>query len=159
MTVAAKTESNVQQAVPFFWVHDIDASVRFYVEGLGFRMTNRWLDEQKLRWCWLELGDAAVMLQEFWQEGHHRNLPEGKIGLGVSIYFICKDAVSLWREFVSRGLPAKRPFVGNGMWVTHVSDPDGYDLYFESPTDVPEETSLSDDPHEAPGHAPGEGTE
>jgi hypothetical protein len=30
------------------------------------------------------------------------------------------------------------------MWVTSVSDPDGYELYFESPTDVPEETVLSD---------------
>jgi hypothetical protein len=30
------------------------------------------------------------------------------------------------------------------MWVTQVTDPDGYNL-FESPTDVPEETVLSDD--------------
>ena len=32
------------------------------------------------------------------------------------------------------------PFVGNGLWVTSVTDPDGYHLYFESPTEVPEET-------------------
>lgn len=41
--------------------------------------------------------------------------------------------------------PVRRaPFVGNGMWVTQVSDPDGYALTFESPTHDPEETILSD---------------
>jgi len=30
------------------------------------------------------------------------------------------------------------------MWVTHLDDPDGYRVEFESPTDVPEETKLSD---------------
>jgi catechol 2,3-dioxygenase-like lactoylglutathione lyase family enzyme len=144
MTGTIVVEANVQQAVPFFWVHDIQASLRFYVDGLGFRMTREWVEGGRPRWCWLELGEAAVMLQEFWQEGHHRNLPEGKLGIGVSINFICKDALSLWHEFTARGLPAKRPFVGNGMWVTQVSDPDGYDLYFESPTDVPEETVFAD---------------
>lgn len=30
------------------------------------------------------------------------------------------------------------------MWVTGVKDPDGYNLYFESMTDVPEETKYSE---------------
>jgi catechol 2,3-dioxygenase-like lactoylglutathione lyase family enzyme len=144
MSMATKTDFNVQQAVPFLWVHDLERSVRFYLDGLGFRMTKQWLDEGKLRWCWLELGDAAIMLQEFWKEGPHRNLPDGKVGIGVSINFICKDAVALWRDFIARGLSAQRPFVGNGMWVTQVSDPDGYDLSFESLTDVPEETVFTE---------------
>jgi lactoylglutathione lyase len=138
------TTTNVRRAVPFFWVRDVEASVRFYVDGLGFTVTKEWRDEGKLRWCSLDLGDAAVMLQEFWTEGHHRNLPDTKTGVGVSICFFCEDAVALWREFTSRGIPAERPFVGNGMWVTQVSDPDGYHLLFESETDVPEETILSE---------------
>ena len=56
MTVARSTGSNVQQAVPFFWVHDMERSVRFYVDGLGFQMTKEWNEEGKLRWCWLEIG-------------------------------------------------------------------------------------------------------
>jgi len=31
------------------------------------------------------------------------------------------------------------------MWVTSTVDPDGYKLDFESPTDAPEETELSDE--------------
>jgi catechol 2,3-dioxygenase-like lactoylglutathione lyase family enzyme len=145
MTHASKVDVNVQQAVPFLWVKDIVESSRFYVDGLGFEMTKEWIREDRLRWCWLERGGAAVMLQEFWREGQHRNVPRETVGVGVSIYFICNDALALYREFTARGLAAKRPFVGNGMWVSQVSDPDGYELYFESPTDVPEETEFSDE--------------
>ena len=34
--------------------------------------------------------------------------------------------------------------LGNGMWVTHLADPDGYHLYFESLTDAAEETVFSE---------------
>ena len=145
MTLATTTEANVQQAVPLFGVFDMQRSLRFYVDGLGFKMTHQWVPDGRLRWCWLELGKAAVMLQEFWLDGHHGTPPEGKLGTGVSMNFICRDAIALWREFTSRGLDARRPFVGNGMWVTGLTDPDGYELYFESKTDVPEETVLADE--------------
>ena len=133
-------DRNVRSVVPFLWVRDIAASLRFYVDGLGAALTKQWIDEGKLRWCWLEVGDAAVMVQEVWAEGPHRNVPDGPVGLGVSICFICDDALAIYRDLTSRGLPAERPFVGNGMWVTHVADPDGYHLYFESHTDAAEET-------------------
>ena len=45
------TEPNVKQAVPFFMITNMEASLRFYVEGLGFTMTNKWIDEGRLRWC------------------------------------------------------------------------------------------------------------
>jgi lactoylglutathione lyase len=136
-------EPNVEQAVPFFGVSDIEASVRYYVDGLGFEMTRKWIDEGQLRWCWLERGGAALMLQEFRKQGHDAWVPEGKLGEGVSIYFICKDALTIYREVTLRGIQASRPFVGNGMWVTSLSDPDGYRIAFESYTDVPEGTRFS----------------
>jgi hypothetical protein len=30
------------------------------------------------------------------------------------------------------------------MWVTRVTDPDGYEMFFESPTDAPEEKELEE---------------
>jgi lactoylglutathione lyase len=143
MSAEARTESNVKQAVPFFGVSNIEESVRYYVKGLGFEMTKKWIDEGKLRWCWLELGGAALMLQEFRREGHDSWQPEGKLGEGVSICFTCEDALTIYREFTERGVQASRPMVGNGMWVTSLSDPDGYKLHFESYTDVPEDTIFS----------------
>lgn len=136
-------DANVKQAVPFFNVTDIENSVRFYVDGLGFRKTKEWTPEGKLRWCWLEIDLAAIMLQEYVKEGHGGRRPEGKLGQGVVISFQCEDAIKLYHEFKSRGIEASRPFVGNNMWVTSVTDPDGYRLEFESPTDAPEESVYS----------------
>ena len=132
-------ESNVQQAVPFFMIADMAASLRFYVEGLGFTMTNKWIDDGKLRWCWLQLGGAALMLQEY----RPGSTPQGKRGEGVSICFHCKDALAIYRDALAHSLEPREPFVGNAMWVTILTDPDGYKLDFESPTNVPEETTYS----------------
>lgn len=144
MELETKTEPNVQQAVPFFAVADMQASVRYYVDGLDFEMTKQWIDEGKLRWCWLELGGAALMLQEYRKEGHDAWVPEGKVGVGVSICFICADALAIYRTVTARGIQASRPFVSNGMWNTGLSDPDGYRIEFESYTDVPEGKVLAE---------------
>ena len=80
------------------------------------------------------------MLQDFGE----CKAPDGALGLGFSISFQCKDPLAIYREVTSRGIQAKRPFVGNAMWVTMLSDPDGYKVEFQSPTDVPEETEYSE---------------
>jgi len=140
MTAPTPTVTNVKQAVPFFMVTDIDASLRFYVDGLGAVMKHRWIPQGRIEWCWLQLGEAALMLQEYRKREGHAGRPEGPLGQGVSICFMCADAIAIYHEVILRGLSAKRPFVGNGLWVTSLTDPDGYRLDFESPTDVPEET-------------------
>lgn len=144
MQAPATTGPNVQQVIPFFRVSDMDRSLRFYLDGLGFALKNKWVVDEKLRWCWLELGGAALMLQTFANDGHHLKPPSGKLGEGVSLEFQCLDAVALYREFISRGLAPSEPEVGNSMWVTCLSDPDGYRLGFESLTETPEDTKLSE---------------
>jgi catechol 2,3-dioxygenase-like lactoylglutathione lyase family enzyme len=133
----------LRQAVPFFLVRDMDASLRFYVDGLGFEKTIQWEPEGVLRWCWLQRDETAIMLQVFWGDGAP-SPPAERTGFGVTICVICDDAVAYWREITGRGIEAKRPFVGNGMWVTEVTDPDGYVLCFESVTDAEEETELAE---------------
>jgi lactoylglutathione lyase len=150
MTTAPITSINVKQAVPFFGVTNMEASLRFYVEGLGFQMKHWWIPDRdgehgppdgRIRWCWLQRGDAGIMLQEFWTGQR----PAETLGTGVHVCFICDDALALYRELKSRGLQTrKRPFVGNGLWVVPVTDPDGYLIEFESPTDAPEESELEE---------------
>ncbi len=134
----------VTAVVPFLNVVDMERSVRYYVDGLGFAMTRKWIDDGKLRWCWLENGGAALMLQEFWRDGHHTGRPDGKLGQGVSLNFQCQDALSIYRGVTERRIEASEPFVGNGLWTFHLLDPDGYRIEFASPTDTPEETKLSE---------------
>lgn len=131
---------NVKQAVPFFKVSDMSASIRFYVDGLGCEIAQKWEQRGQLRWCWLTLGEAALMLQQFPTAGHDSWSPSGKVGEGVTTVFICEDALQLYEQFKARGLKASRPFVSNGMWLTSLTDPDGFRLDFESDTDVPEGT-------------------
>jgi lactoylglutathione lyase len=140
-----KDDSNVKQAVPFFAVSSMENSLHFYVDGLGFEMTHKWMDEGNVRWCWLRRGGAGLMLQDFRRDGGTSWSPDGKLGLGVSIIFICDDALAIYRDATRRGLDASRPFVSNRMWLTSLRDPDGYSVEFESYTDVPEDTLFEDD--------------
>ncbi len=152
MPVETTTSPNVKQAVPIFGVTNMEASLRFYKDGLGFKMKRWWIPDQadgqehyepdgRIRWCWLELGEAAIMLQEFVPERQ----PKEALGTGVNISFQCEDALALYREFKSRGIQTlQRPFVGNRLWVVPVTDPDGYRIEFSSPTDAPEDTVLEE---------------
>jgi len=138
----------VRMAVPFFRVKNMDASLRFYVDGLGFVVTRQWVPDGRIRWCWLERGGAALMLQEFWKKGEHGDSPgppEGPLGQGMSICFICDDAIAVYNAALAKGLAPSSPFVGNAMWVISIADPDGFRLEFESPTDVPEGTRYQDE--------------
>ena len=133
---------NIEQAVPFLWVTDIQASVSFYTQGLGAQITKAWTPGGKLRWCWLKLGCSALMLQEY----SPGELPAETRGLGVSLCFQCQDAIALYKQCLAASLRPQRPFVGNAMWVTILKDPDGYTLDFESPADAPEESVYSEGP-------------
>jgi uncharacterized glyoxalase superfamily protein PhnB len=152
MPIETMTSANVKQAVPLFGVTNMESSLRFYVEGLGFKMKRWWIPDQpddqddykpdgRIRWCWLELGEAAIMLQEFLPERQ----PKEQLGMGINVCFQCEDALALYREFKSRGIQTpKRPSVGNRLWVVPVTDPDGYRMEFSSPTDTPEDTELKE---------------
>lgn len=136
----SKSEPNLKQAVPFFMVTDIDRSLAFYTKGLGFEMKIDWRPAGKIEWCWLEREGVAIMLQEY-RKGFK---PNEKLGQGISVCFMCNDALVLYKEILQTGLSPQEPFVGNNLWVLNLKDPDGYNISFESPTDVPEETKHSE---------------
>jgi lactoylglutathione lyase len=140
---------NIKQAVPFFRVASMEISLSYYIDGLGFELVNQWTPRGKIEWCYLQRGGAAIMLQEFSKTNESAS-PLVKKGEGVSICFVCEDALALYQEFASRAIKASRPFVGNGMWVTSLKDPDGYSIDFESITNVEEETEYDPDKHSHP---------
>ena len=81
-------------------------------------------------WNW---GDAALMLQEYWRNGRPDGAPGGTLGQGVSVCFMCADALAIYREVSSRGIRASGPFVGNGLWDLALQDPDGYRIPLREP--------------------------
>jgi lactoylglutathione lyase len=241
------TPTRIGKAVPFFAVADMAASLRHYVDRLGFRMERSWAPDGQVRWCWLEHGPAALMLQQFYTEGADARTFEGRRGAGaafvvvadravdipsllaaadladddgyvlrdphavlksgraaatiipvldvsnlersvafyrdilgyreaggtagqtcrlqrddadvvlrqetsqperrgqgVSIFHMCHDAIAYYREVTARGGSMTEPRVGNRLWETEIRDPDGWNLAYESPTHVEEETLLSE---------------
>jgi lactoylglutathione lyase len=129
---------NLSQVVPFFQVRDMAKALAFYVDGLGFEVTLKWTPDapDRIRWCRLEAGRAALMLQELYPTSA---LTEPR-GVGVSVSFFCSDALAIYRAAIAKGLAPQKPFVGNELWVVSFSDPDGFKIDFTSPTDVAEDT-------------------
>ena len=135
--------ADVRAGVSLNMVTNMTRSLAFWIDGLGFTLKNKWVVDDIIRWCRLERGTAAIMLQEFRPE-QTAKLAGQTLGLGVQIYFQSADAVALYREFRARGIEASEPQVGNGNWEIFLCDPDGYKVAFCSPTDVPEETKLTE---------------
>ena len=132
-------DSNVRQAVPFLMVVNMTDTLNFYINGLGFNLKMKWEPRETAEWCWLEIGSAALMLQEY-----RDNVPAEKWGVGVSVCFMCDDALTIYKDAIVKGLFPAEPFVGNNLWVVALNDPDGYNIIFESPTAVPEKTTYSE---------------
>ena len=137
-------KKNIRETVPFFFISDMNISLTFYLDKLGFKIVNQWIPQDRIMWCRLENDGGIIMLQEHHKMETGLMKEEGKVGIGVSISFNCEDALSLYHDFQSKGANPTEPFVGNGMWVTNVTDPDGYNLSFQSMTDIEEETVYSD---------------
>lgn len=135
---------NVTGVAALLMVTSMERSLKFYVDGLGFTIQNRWVVEGQLLWCWMALGSAALMLQEMNDSTRERLAAKGEFGNGSSLYFQCKDAIAIYRQAQARGIAGREPQVGNNSWELFLLDPDGYHINFSSPTDLPEETLLSE---------------
>ena len=143
-TIAAATQ-NVTGVVPLLMVTSMERSLVFYIDGLGFAIQARWVPDGRLRWCLLSLGGAVLMLQEAVEPTRTKLLAAGALGNGAALYFQCADAIAIYREAGAHGVhPLREPQVGNSGWEVFFADPDGYKINFYSPTDVPEETLLSE---------------
>jgi uncharacterized glyoxalase superfamily protein PhnB len=122
----------VRQLRPLLAVSDIQRSVEYYRDRLGFALTGQAENEGKLFWCSMERGGSAIMLQQAEDED---GPAEGR-GRGISFYFDCDDADVVYAELTSRGLHLSPPTIAYyGMKQVVVPEPDGYYLCFESPVE------------------------
>ena len=128
--------SNVQQAIPFFWVTDINACLRFHVDGLGFRLTKKWVVEDQIRCagCSLTVPRSCCRDCDGVESGRRR----------LELLSVQGRTPDLSRGSLAGLSPSKTLFVGNNLWVVPYVDPDGYKIDFKRPTDVAEDTILGD---------------
>ena len=130
MTTADRTAA-VRELWPLLLVQDIDRSLAFYRDQLGFELVDAAQAKGRIFWCRLQRGARALMLQ---QAAAEDGPPEGR-GRGVGFYFVCADADAMYRELSACGLDPAAPTVAwYGMKQLFVPEPDGYSICFESLT-------------------------
>ena len=118
----------LQTIWPLINVTDMDRSLAFYRDGLGFEMVASWETSHGVAWCRLKRGPVSLMLQ----------IAGGKVpppveGQAAELYILCDDARALHAEFLARGIPATKPkLMEYDMLQFRVTDPDGYPLWFEN---------------------------
>jgi len=128
-----ETGAIIRELWPLLDVTDIKRSVAFYRDQLAFAVV---ADDAEpggqMGWCRLVRGGASLMLQGPAEEN---DVPVKPRGRGVCFYFVCDDADAMYKELSSRGMQLKKPKVAYyGMKQLYLSDPDGYEICFESPT-------------------------
>ena len=131
MSTTQQTPGALKRTVPLLIVSDIEQSRQFYGDGLGFHLEDEWRPDGRLAWCLMQREGAALMLQQSCDE----DPPPSTWGHGVTIYFICSDADQIYQELIDHGVEATVPMEAfYGMNQTFITDPDGYMLCFENPT-------------------------
>jgi catechol 2,3-dioxygenase-like lactoylglutathione lyase family enzyme len=119
----------VRELWPLLFVRDIERSLAFYRDRLGFDVVGEAKAGGKAFWRRLQRGGASIMVQQAEAED---GPAEGR-GRGVAFYFVCDDADVMHAELTARGLQLDPPSIAEyGMKQLFVPEPDGYAICFES---------------------------
>ena len=121
-------------ARPVLHVKDVEDSLRFYVERLGFTSPWRYGEDGRVHVAQVERQGCALILADTWPEK-----------LGKGLMFISLNAEPATREAAVAALDALRSelesrgaTVRDGSWgyrLLVVDDPDGNQLFFNYPND------------------------
>lgn len=110
---------------PTLTVDDLERSVRFYTEALGFFVSDRWTDSGLLKGVMLKAGVCSIGLsQDDWAKGRNRQK-----GVGFSLWCAtAQDVDALARRIKDSGFPLAeepkdQPWGGRAL---SVDDPDGF---------------------------------
>lgn len=121
----------VRAISPSLTVDDLEASVRFYVDGLGFTVEQRWEEGGKLLGVMLVAGPCRLGLsQDDWGKGRDREK-----GAGFRMWAeTVQDLDALAARLREHGIPHDGP--NTEAWGTRslsVTDPDGFKITFAPP--------------------------
>jgi catechol 2,3-dioxygenase-like lactoylglutathione lyase family enzyme len=133
---ASSEAGPLSTVAPEFFVQDLDASIRFYVEKLGFAAVRREPD-----FAVLALGRGFVLLAAEGAVREH-NMPRADEwlagaprGIGVNVLMMIPDVDALHRRATANGATIAKE-IGDrsfGLRDFIVADPDGYLLRFGAP--------------------------
>lgn len=121
-------------AVPLLQVFDMQTSLRFYRDVLGFEIVDQTDHDW---WAMIKLGDAVLMLNTAYEDDKRPPSPDPQRVRGhkdVSLYFEFLDLDGLYVHLRRQGCDVKPPAkTSYGLMQMSLRDPDGYELCFTAP--------------------------
>jgi len=117
----------LRSASPSFTVNDLDRSLGWYRDVLGFDVEETWKDEGKVIGVSLKAGDVSFMIgQDDWKKGRDR-----KKGEGFRVFCTTKKSVDdIAKRIESKGgtLDQRPTDQAWGARTISVTDPDGFKI-------------------------------
>jgi catechol 2,3-dioxygenase-like lactoylglutathione lyase family enzyme len=119
-------------ARPVLHVTDVEASLRFYVDRLGFTSPWRYEEDGRAGVAQAERQGCALILADSWPE----KVGKGLIFISVNVEQETREAEiaaldALRAELEAKGVPVKEGLWGYRLLV--VDDPDGNQIFFNYP--------------------------
>jgi catechol 2,3-dioxygenase-like lactoylglutathione lyase family enzyme len=119
-------------ARPVLHVTDVEASLRFYVNRLGFSSPWRYDDDGKVYVAQVDRQGCALILADTWPEKIGKGLMFISLNAEPETQVATLDA--LRAELEAKGVPVKEGSWGYRLLV--VDDPDGNQLFFNYPNET-----------------------
>jgi glyoxylase I family protein len=117
---------------PLIQVFDMDVSLRFYCDVLGFEVLEK---AKGGGWAWLRCGDAELMLNTAYDDDERPEKPDPARWHGhqdTSLFIGCPDVDAACEYLQSKGVKVSQPKVAwYGMKQMYLTDPDGFGICFQ----------------------------
>jgi uncharacterized glyoxalase superfamily protein PhnB len=131
-------------ARPIFHVTDVEASLRFYVNQLGFTNPWRYDENGKVFVAQVERQGCAIILSNQWPE----KIGKGLIFISLNVEPPTHEAATVALDELRAELEAKGAPVKDGSWgyrLLVVDDPDGNQLFFNYPNETAPSQTAGDE--------------
>jgi uncharacterized glyoxalase superfamily protein PhnB len=119
-------------ARPVLHVTDVEASLRFYMDRLGFTSPWRYEEDGRVRVAQAERQGFALILADTWPEKVGKGLMFISVNVERDAQIAALDA--LRAELEAKGVPVKEGSWGYRLLV--IDDPDGNQLFFNYPSET-----------------------
>jgi catechol 2,3-dioxygenase-like lactoylglutathione lyase family enzyme len=122
-------------ARPVLHVSDVEASLRFYIDRLGFTSPWRYDEDGKASVAQVDRQGCALILADTWPE----KIGKGLMFISLNVEPATREAAVTALDALRAELEAKGATVKDGSWgyrLLVVDDPDGNQLFFNYPSET-----------------------
>jgi uncharacterized glyoxalase superfamily protein PhnB len=131
-------------ARPVLQVRDVEASLLFYVDRLGFTSPWRYDEDGRARVAQVERQGCALILADTWAETSPEKVGKGLIFISLNVEPHSREAATAALDELRAELEARGVAVKDGSWgyrLLVVDDLDGNQLFFNYPGEQQGETA------------------